>query len=305
MRINGVIIQDVYAEAFSMWAVRLIVTAVDRRWVEIGVQHATGYGTSIIGCDAEAGLERTLDQDKSPDGRPAAAILIFARSLDALTVAVRQRVGQCLLTCPTVAVYDGQPAGGEGHETIELGRHLSYFGDGYQFRTMVNGRTCWQIPVMDGAFTVEHTVTAVPAIGGGNFLVCGSQPADTLKAAMRSVEAIQPLAGVITPFPGGVCRSGSKVGSRYKNLIASTNQAYCPTLRDSGESKLPEGVNCVYEIVIDALTRPAVGGAMRAGIRAACQGHGDGAAGIQSISAGSYGGQLGKIHLRLHDVMET
>ena len=246
-----------------------------------------------------------MGPEDTPDGRPGAAILIFARSVEALTRAVRQRVGQCLLTCPTTAVFNGGTGTSGDGESIDVGRYLSFFGGGFESDVTVHSRACWCIPVMDGQFTVEEVLTAVSGVGGGNFLVCGSDPPGVLAAAMRAAQAIRPLPGVITPFPGGICRSGSKVGSRHEGVIASTNDAYCPTLREQTQSKLSEAVNCVYEIVIDGLSQPVVEEAMRVGIRTACESGPGGKPQITAISAGNYGGALGKIRFELHDLARS
>lgn len=301
MQIEGTYIEDEFAEAFRMWAVRLIVTAIDRDWLHTAVREATGYGTSVIGCDAEAGLERELPADQTPDGRPGAELLFFAFNARALEKAVPNRVGQCLMTCPTTAVFDGMPdvQTTEDSVRIPLGARLRYFGDGFQKSKVVAGRRYFRVPVMDGEFLVEASIGAVKAIGGGNILICGRDQRVTLNAARRAVDAVAPLPGVITPFPGGVVRSGSKVGSRYKALFASTNDAYCPTLRSRTESKLREGAGCTYEIVINGLSESAIAGAMRAAIHAAA------GPGIVAISAGNYGGKLGKFHFKLRQVLEA
>jgi formylmethanofuran--tetrahydromethanopterin N-formyltransferase len=305
MQLHGTIIEDTFAEAFRMWAARVIVTARDVRWVRTAAAEACGYGTSVIGCDAEAGVERELGSADTPDGRPGAALLFFAFNADALRKAVPNRVGQCLMTCPTTAVYDGMPeAGSAGDDSggrIDVGKTLRFFGDGHQKskQVVIAGRTrrFWRVPVMDGEFTVEESVGAIKAIGGGNFLICGVDQGAALDAAVRAVDAIAPRSGVITPFPGGVVRSGSKVGSRYRKLFASTNDAFCPTLRGRVESHLADSVGAVYEIVINGLSERAVAAAMRAGIESAA------GKGVVAISAGNYGGNLGKFHFRLHDVM--
>ncbi len=309
MEHNGTTIEDTHAEAFGAWAVRLIVTAEDAGWAHTAAVEATGYGASVIGCDAEAGIERALAGDQTPDGRPGVAMLLFAREREALGRAARNRVGQCVLTCPTTAVFDGMGAvvgdpggglsGGAGATPtrIELGKQVRHFGDGYEQPKLMHERACWRVPVMDGWFVVEETVVAIRAIAGGNFMVCGVDQSGALAGARRGVEAIAAVPGVITPFPGGVVRSGSKVGSRYSHMVASTNHAYCPVLRSKVVSRVPGGVGCVYEIVIDGLTNQGVIDAMREGIRAAC------GEGVVMIAAGHYGGRLGKIRFDLHAVM--
>lgn len=299
MELRGTLIEETFAEAFRMWGSRLIVTAADRRWVDVAVQVVCGYATSVIGCDVEAGREFDLTPEQTPDGRPGAAILFFAFNDQKLAKALHNRVGQCLMTCPTTAVYDGMPALAPGPESarLDLGKKLRYFGDGFQASKVIDRRRHWRVPVMDGEFVVEESVGAMKAIAGGNLLICGPDQSGTLAAAMRAVDAIAPMPDVITPFPGGVVRSGSKVGSRYKALFASTNDEYCPTLRHTSRSKLRPGVGCVYEIVINGLSSAAIARAMRAGIEAAA------GPPIIAISAGNYGGNLGKFHFKLHEVM--
>jgi len=291
--IEGVEIEDTFAEAFGMRATRLVVTADALRWARIAGETAAGFATSVIGCGAEAGIERELAPEETPDGRPGIALLIFGMNREGLAKTVRDRVGQCVLTCPGTACYGGL----EGGEPLPLGRVLRYFGDGHEAAKQIDGRRYWRIPVMDGEFLCEDTVGQQKAVGGGNFLILGHTRASVLAAAERAVGAMRVLPGVIMPFPGGVVRSGSKIGSRYKGLTASSNLAYCPTVRGVVETALAPEIAAVLEIVIDGLTEAAVGQAMATGIRAACRG---GAGEIARISAGNYGGKLGafQFHLR-------
>lgn len=310
MECQGVRIDDTFAEAFRMWACRLVVTACDQRWVRIAAGEVTGYAASVIGCDAEAGVERWLPESETPDGRPGVAILFFAFHAKGLAKAVPNRVGQCLMTCPTTAVYDGMPdvmpgapgTPGDAADRFDLGRQIRFFGDGHQKSKKLGQRRFWRIPVMDGEFLVEETVGCMKAIGGGNFLVCGRTQRGALDATGRGVEAIAQQADVITPFPGGIVRSGSKVGSRYAKLFASTNDAFCPMLRARAASSLDSDVRAVYEVVINGLSEAAVARAMRAAIEAVCA---EASGAVAAVSAGNYGGNLGKFHFRLHDVMEA
>jgi formylmethanofuran--tetrahydromethanopterin N-formyltransferase len=295
LRIHDTEIDDTFAEAFPMTAARLLVTAETAAWAQTAAQVTTGYAASVIGCDAEAGLERFLSPGESPDGRPGVSLLFFAFSRDALQKALINRVGQCILTCPTTACYNGLPPIPE--KTIRLGGNLRFFGDGFQFSKKLEGRRYWRIPVMDGEFVCEDVFGTVKGVAGGNFLIVGATQTVALAAATTAVEAMRHVPGIILPFPGGVVRSGSKVGSRYKKLRASTNDAYCPTLRGQVKSALPEGANAVYEIVIDGVDLAAVEEATRVGVRAACQ------AGVLRITAGNYGGKLGPFHLYLHKLL--
>ncbi len=296
MQIGDTLIEDTFAEAFRMRFARILVTAADERWVEIAASELTGYATSIIGCDAEAGIERRLSPEETPDGRPGVGVLVFGFSTEALAKSVPNRVGQCILTCATTAAFDGLR---ESEERIPLGRHLRFFGDGFQKSKIIGGRRYWRIPVMDGEFLVEQSVGVGKGVAGGNIILQAVDGPTALAAARRAVEAIAALPGVITPFPGGVVRSGSKVGSRYKKLRASTNDAYCPTLRGRTESRLHPEANAAYEIVIDGVDEPSVAAAMAAAIRAAA------GPGVPHIGAGNYGGKLGKFHFRLYDVLGT
>src|SRR6516162_5174503 len=280
-----------------MTAARLIVTAATPAWALTAGQTATGYAASVIGCDAEAGIERPLTNDETPDGRPGVSLLLFAFNREALQKAVVNRVGQCILTCATTACYNGLPLVKD--KTIRVGGNLRFFGDGYQFSKKIEGRRYWRLPVMDGEFTCEDVFGTIKSVAGGNFLILGENQAAALAAAEAAVAAIRQVPGVIMPFPGGIVRSGSKVGSRYKKLRASTNDPYCPTLRGLVQSALPAEVNSVYEIVMDGLDLAAVEKATRLGVTAAC------IPGVVSISAGNYGGSLGPFHLHLHHLLQV
>lgn len=295
LTINETVIEDTFAEAFPMTAVRLIVTAETAAWAQTAAQVTTGYASSVIGCDAEAGLERTLRPEETPDGRPGVSLLLFAFNRDALQKAVVNRVGQCVLTCPTTACYNGLPMLKE--KAIRIGGNLRFFGDGFQISKKLDGRRYWRMPVMDGEFTCEDYFGTIKGVAGGNFLIIGADQAMALAAAETAIAAIRQVAGVLLPFPGGVVRSGSKIGSKYKKLRASTNDAYCPTLRGQVKTALPEGANAVYEIVMDGVDLAAVETAMRVGVRAACR------PGVLQITAGNYGGKLGPFHLHLHKLL--
>ena len=294
LQIGATIIDDTFAEAFGMRFARVLVNAHDEHWLQAAVAELTGYGSSVIACDAEVGLERRLAADETPDGRPGAALLMFGFSTEALATAAANRIGQCVMTCPSTAVFDGLR---DSTERIPLGKQLRYFGDGFQKSKQVGGRRYWRIPMMDGEFLIEERLGVAKGVAGGNIILQADSLPNALAAARRGVEAIAELPGVITPFPGGVARSGSKVGSRYKKLKASTAEAYCPTLRGRVETKLHEGVNCCLEIVIDGVDESVVGGAMSAAMGAVA------GEGVVAISAGNYGGQLGKFHFKLHDLV--
>lgn len=297
VNIDGIPIDDTFAEAFGMRATRIIVTADSLRWARIAGENATGFATSVIGCKVEAGIECDLGSDETPDGRPGIAILFFAVSREALGKALLDRVGQSILTCPGTACYSGLAEG----EKLRLGRSLRFFGDGYEKAKRIGGRRFWRIPVMDGEFVCEDSVGQKKAVGGGNFLILARSRPEALAAAERAIDAMRTVRGAIMPFPGGVVRSGSKVGSRYKGLIASTNEAFSPTLKGVIEGAVDAEVGSVLEIVIDGLTEESVGQAMASGIRAACAGGAK--SGILRITAGNYGGKLGPFHFHLRKLL--
>ena len=297
MERRGVKIVDTFAEAFDMRAARVVITARSAAWARTAAQCMTGFATSVIGCKIEAGMEAELLPQETPDGRPGVSVLVFGFDADGLGGRLVDRVGQTVLTCPTTACFDGLP---QAAQRVVVGGQLRHFGDRFQSSKFLDGQRYWRIPVMEGEFLVQEAFGVQKAIGGGNFLILARDQQAALEAAETAVEAMRKVRGVVLPFPGGVVRAGSKVGAkRYKKMIASTNDAYCPTLRGrSGvASELPESVNSVLEIVVDGLDRPAIETALRAGIEAACR------PGVVEISAGNYGGKLGKHHFRLHDLV--
>jgi len=294
MKLAETEIVDTFAEAFGMRYCRLIVTAQDDYWLEAALREFCGYSSSVIACDAEIGLETKLSADQTPDGRIGASVLAFGFSADALAGAIPNRAGQCLMTCPTIHVYDGLS---DEEKKIPLGKHIRFFGDGFQKSKQVAGERFWRIPVMDGEFLIADKLGVAKGVAGGNIILQSKDQASGLNAARLAAEAVANLTGVIAPFPGGVVRSGSKVGSRYKALKASTADGYCPTLRGRVESQLHEDANCVYELVFDGVDEAAVAAAMTTSLRAAAT------PGVVAITAGNYGGKLGKFHFHLHQLL--
>ncbi|MBS3964029.1 MAG: formylmethanofuran--tetrahydromethanopterin N-formyltransferase [Methylomonas sp.] len=297
MMINGVTLDDTFAEAFPMKATRAIITAQNEKWAMISAQAMTGFATSVIACGCEAGIERVLSPDETPDGRPGVAVMIYAMGGKGLAKQLETRAGQCVLTSPTSALF----AGISGGKPIPLGKNLRYFGDGFQIAKKIGGKRYWRVPVMDGEFLTEATTGMVDAVGGGNFLVLAESQPQALAACEAAIDAMRQVPNVIMPFPGGVVRSGSKVGSKYKTLNASTNDAFCPTLKGVTETDLSAEIESVMEIVIDGLTKEDIAQAMRVGIQAVCDL--GAAAGIRRISAGNYGGKLGPFHFHLQEIM--
>ena len=296
MKIKSTEIVDTYAEAFKMWAARVLITADTRQWAMAAARSMTGFATSVIGCKCEAGIENEVEPEQTPDKRPGVNVLLFTMDKESLGKRLVERVGQCVMTCPTTACYNGLA----GETTVEVGGQLRYFGDGHQASKSLGDRRFWRIPVMDGEFLVDESFGIQRAVGGGNILILAKDSKAALRAASAAVKAMQAVAGVILPFPDGVVRSGSKVGSKYKALIASTNDGYCPTLKGVvADSALSPDINCVLEIVIDGLDEAAVRDAMGAGLQAAAR------PGILQISAGNYGGNLGQFKIDLRSLVQA
>lgn len=297
LHLNNVQIVDTFAEAFPIKGARLIITAESIEWATIAANEMCGNATSVIACDVEAAIERSLTGDETPDGRPGLVVLVFAFSVDGLGKALPGRIGQCVLTCPTTACFNGIfdcPK----EKQVRVGGAIRYFGDGFQKSKKLGQRRFWRIPVMDGEFLCEDYFGTVTGVAGGNLLICGTNVATALRSAETAVQAMRSVPDIILPFPGGIVRSGSKVGSRYPKLKASTNDAYCPTLRASTATELPPDCQAVYEIVIDGLSADAVNAAMKAGLHAATS-----VPGVLRITAGNYGGKLGKHHFHLKNLL--
>ncbi|MDP2152657.1 MAG: formylmethanofuran--tetrahydromethanopterin N-formyltransferase [Methylotenera sp.] len=297
MLLNTIQIDDTFAEAFNMRGTRVIITAQNLKWAYHAANAMTGFATSVIGCGVEAGIERELSPEETPDGRPGVSILMFAMGSKVLMQQLETRMGQCILTCPTAAAFSGI----EGEDKISLGKNLRYFGDGFQTSKLIDGKRYWRIPVMDGEFITEETTGMVRAIGGGNFLILATSQPAALAAAEVAIEAMKKVPNVIMPFPGGVVRSGSKVGSKYKTMFASTNDAFCPTLKGATNTELSPEIESVMEIVIDGLTFEDIALSMKVGIEAICNLGAD--SGVKRISAGNYGGKLGPHLFKLHDIL--
>jgi formylmethanofuran--tetrahydromethanopterin N-formyltransferase len=294
MQLHGAEVVDTFAEAFTMWGARIVVTAETPGWAEQAGRSLTGFATSVIGCKCEAGIERALDSGETPDGRPGVAALLFANDQEGLGKRLVERIGQTVLTCPTTACFNGLEDG----EDVDVGGQLRYFGDGWQASKVLDGQRYWRIPVMEGEFLVQERFGAVKGVAGGNIIVMAHDAPATLRATEAAVQAMREVRGAVLPFPGGIARSGSKVGSRYQALMASTNHPLCPTLRAQvDDSEVPEGIGSVLEIVIDGLAPEPVRESMRAGLYAAAQ------AGARQITAGNYGGNLGKHHFHLRELL--
>lgn len=281
-----------------MKATRIIITAMTLKWAYRAANSIRGFASSVIACGIEADIERELKPAETPDGRPGISVMFFAMSTKDLDKQVATRVGQSVMTTATTACY----AGLDSEQTISLGKNLRYFGDGYQISKVIDGNRYWRIPVMHGEFICQETTGVTGAIGGGNFLVLAKTARHGLTACEKAVDAIKKVPGVITAFPGGIVGSGSKVGSKYPFISATTNEAYCPTLKGQVKSELTDEIGSVLEIVIDGLDEASIREAIRAGVLAACS-YGS-SKGIYRISAGNYGGNLGKYHFHLQDIVK-
>jgi formylmethanofuran--tetrahydromethanopterin N-formyltransferase len=291
-------VEDTYAEAFRSIYAEVLITARDRTWIDHAVNAATGNASSSILCDCEAGLDRYVNADETPDGRPGAVVQFHVPRFhkdraQRLERALLVRLSQNVLTCPTAACFNLL----DESTYFKLGRKIAFFGDGYQFRDVRCGRKVWVIPILSGEFMLDRRFGYRDGLMGGNLWFMGATSDAALFAAERAVGAASAVSGVILPFPGGIASSGSKAGSRYKFTIASTYEAYCPTLRDQlGEkSKLPAGVAAVQEIIINGRDLPTIAQATQAAIAASVE-----TPELIKISAGNYGGRLGKsfVYLR-------
>lgn len=295
---NPGIVDDTYAEAFRSYYSRIMITASSERLAETAAISSTGFATSALGCGVEAGIERAVGRDKTPDGRPGLLVQyhVWKKDPKEMYNVLLHRVGHCVLTSPTAAVFD---ATRKPISKIDLGMKLKYFGDGYEELGSVADRKVVRIPIMGGTFIIEREVGMARGISGGNLWFMGSSEGSALEAAYAAVDAISGVPGAIMPFPGGLCSSGSKVGAlKYKFMVNSTNHLYCPTLRGRVEgSEVPEGVSSIIEIVINGTSTKSVGNAMGAGIEAA-----RGTDGLVRISAGNFGGKLGKFKIDLKSV---
>jgi formylmethanofuran--tetrahydromethanopterin N-formyltransferase len=294
MRLSDTEVVDTFAEAFPMWGARILMTADSPAWAQEAARSLTGFATSVIGCKCEAGIERELDPADTPDGRPGVSALLFATDREGLAKRLVERIGQSVLTCPTTACFSGL----DGGETVNVGGQLRFFGDGYQASKVLDGRRYWRVPVMEGEFLVEERFAVAEGVAGGNIIILGRDAPEALRAAEAAAAAMRAVRGVILPFPGGIVRSGSKVGSRYGGLAASTNESLCPTLRAQvPDTDVPPDVGSVLEIVIDGLTLEAVRDAMARGLEAAA------GAGARQVTAGNYGGNLGPHHIELRGLV--
>mgnify|MGYP000218037522 CR=1 FL=1 len=296
MKVEGVEVEETFAEAFDIKVARVLITAYDYYWASIAATEATGFGTSVIMCPAEAGIELKANPSETPDGRPGYYIQICHMSKKGLEEQLLARLGQCVLTAPTAAAFNGLP---DSENKFDTGFKLRFFGDGYEREVEISGRKCWAVPMMEGDFIIENEFGYTNGIAGGNFFIMAETQPSALAAAKAAVDVISEIEGVITPFPGGIVASGSKVGAnKYKFLKASTNEKFAPSIKEKVEgTEIPENVTAVYEIVINGLSVDAIKKAMKEGILAATK-----IPGVVKITAGNYGGKLGKHLIYLNEL---
>ncbi len=293
------IIDNTYAEAFRSIYSEVLVTARDLKWLNHAVNAATGNASSSILCDCEAGISRLVPAHETPDGRIGVILQFHVPRFwkereQKLERSLLVRVSQNVLTCPTTACFNVLPA---EEKWFPLGRKVSYFGDGHQYKTERFGRRVRVIPILSGEFVIERRIGWSEGLMGGNLWFFGLTADAALDAAERAAAGAATVPGVSLPFPGGVAASGSKAGSKYKFSIASTYAEYCPTLRGKSgiETRLPEGIASVQEIIINGPDIDTIAKATQAAIRASCE-----TPGLKTISAGNYGGRLGKSFIYLH-----
>ena len=301
-------IDDTYAEAFRSLYTEFLITARDRRWLDHAVHAATGNASSSILCDCEAGMDRYVGPGgdegfATPDGRPGAIVQLhiprFRKDrVKALERSALVRISQNVLTCPTAACFNLI----DSENYYHMGRKVAYFGNGYQKRIERFGRKMWWIPILGGEFVLDRRLGYADGLMGGNLWFFGDSVDSALEAAEKGVEAIRPVPGVITTFPGGIAGSGSKAGSNYDFTIASTYEKFCPLLQDDLdiEAGLPQGVHSVMEIIMNGQGMQPIIDATQAAIKASVD-----TPGLIMISAGNYGGHLGKSFIFLHPEKQT
>lgn len=294
MQLNNVEIEDTFAEAFDIYVSKFLITAATEKFAKIAADETVGFGSSVIMCPAEAGIDRYVPPNETPDGRPGYVVMICHPKKEELEHQLLERIGQCVLTSATTAVFDAM--GDEADDILKVGFKLKFFGDGYESKDEIAGRTVYKVPIMSGDFIIEGELGIKKGVAGGNFFIMAENQASALVAAEVAVDAIKNIPGTITPFPGGIVASGSKIGSKYKFMSASTNEKFCPTLRgvEGVVCEIPIDINGIYEIVIDGLGEKEVAAAMKAGISAAVK-----IPGVKRIYAGNYDGTLGAYQIWL------
>ncbi len=294
---QDVLIEDTFAEMFPMLMSRVLITAENEKWAMTSASLVTGFAVSIIMSPAEAGIEKTVPSSETPDGRPGVIVQIYHRRGYMLKGQLVTRIGQCVMTCPTTAAFNALE---NAKKHLKVGKSLSIFGDGFQSRDKIGERVVYRIPVMEGEFQIEDGFGVKRGVAGGNFIILSKDQKSGLAAAEAAADAIREgTIGAVLTFPGGICRSGSKVGSLKYKLPASTNHLFCPTIRDQvSETKMKKGIGSAYEIVINGLNLDSIKKAMRDGITAACN-----VEGVVQVTAANYGGKLGPYQAHLKEIL--
>jgi formylmethanofuran--tetrahydromethanopterin N-formyltransferase len=293
-------VEDTYAEAFEGIYCRVIVTADDEDALRKAALHATATPSIVIGR-IEGGIERWLGIKETPDGRKGVIIQFwggidskkpFSESLKKFEIELSYRIRQDILVKPFTAVFDAlqNPLG-----KIDMMERVGHCGDGYEWEEKRHNRQVIVVPIMVPDFIIERFLGYARGVMGANFWIMCKTKEAVMEAGARALDAIHKVEGVVTPFE--ICSAGSKPETRYPWIGPTTNHPYCPSLKKrlGKESKVPEGVNYIPEIVINGVSLEAVKRAMKAGIEAALK-----VRDVVKISAGNYGGKLGdyKIYLR-------
>ncbi len=301
------LVDDTYAEGFRSIYGEVLVTARDRKWLQHCVNAATGHASSTIMCDCEAGVSQWIDEEQAaaggtPDGRVGAVLQFHVprfmknrrKQLEKVMLA---RISQNVLTCPTTRCFNQL----DTEDYFKLGRKVALFGDRHQFRDVRYEQKGWVVPILGGEFFLSRRFGFRDGVMGGNLWFFGPDEDTALDAAERAAEAAEKTPDSVTTFPGGIAGSGSKAGSSYDFLIAATYAEYCPTLKEKlGEkSKVPDGVSSIMEIIINGRDLNALQNATRNAIHAAAE-----TPGLIKISAGNYGGRLGKTFVHLHELLD-
>ncbi len=284
---------DTIPEGFGRVMARVLVTAKDAAWAHRAAEAACGFATSLTMCPAECGIDVEVKGQDTPDGRPGVVFMVVQRTLPLLEEQLVARISQCVLTTPTAACFNAL----ESDEVLPIGSEVQHFGDKLSTKEELTGRTLWHIPLMGGDFIIEDTF-GVARGESYKLWIMGSEMG-ALTAATAAAGTASNVEGVFLPFPGGICAAGSKVGSvHYPSLKASTNHPYCPTVRDKVESRLPDGVEAVYELVITGLDRRRVEEAMSGAVEAAA------ANGAARISAGTFAKKMVARRPDLSDLLD-
>lgn len=295
-------IEDTYAEAFTGIYCRVIVTADDGETLRKAAEDSTATPSVVIGR-TEGGVEKYLSENETPDKRKGALLQFwgeinpkksFPESLKKFETELSYRIRQDILVKPFTAVFDAlQNAEGK----LDMMERVGHCGDGYEWVEKLHGREVIVVPLMVPNFIIERYLGYGRGVMGGNFWVMCKTKQALKDAGEKALAAIHHVHGVVTPF--NICSAGSKPETRYPKIGPTTNHLYCPSLKVclGKESKVPEGVGYIAEIVFDGVSLDAVKEATKAGITSVL-----GVDGVVRVSAGNYGGTLGKYKIKLKEL---